>query len=730
MDDKNNFLGKKQLFRVTKKESDKEKEDSNINVLNQSENSKRKNSGAQNNNSNNNLYSNDSNISIHYGNINWKDKNHTTIERIVNKVRSFNSNGNNCREYIVNVFFYEKPSRVMYKADDQNLSIDYIEKLHKAKIKEIFVELIQTEPESIKLKYPKEESIIQHRNYIRTLIEPGEELEIEKFPDMFSKFLKDFPNHWDMWENIVIEEICRKYTFPENVSYVYIYLYDNFKKMKDPKNIDQMRTKMRESPDLRKDLSYLSREMMSFYKYRQEKLKFSLSKNIKEIEWTEESSLLEIFLTSFIHTKLSHERIVDLTQHYIMCDNILIVLSSLKMNNNVTKLILNSNKIGEEGMWALGRLYNYNLKIVDLDLSVNILTDDCLKAFMLGLDGGNPSFALHHENMSMIPITKLNLSNNSQLTPESGQYIARIVERCINLKCLNISKNNIDVRGYNAILNMFSKLQSNENKQFKLETLIAYQTKVDNHTLEKFGDVLKHNNCPIKSLTLSDNKLNSTSAKTFLQSVASNKSLEELLLMNCDIGNELGDEIVNMIYNNKTLITLNLYNNRIDNSEIFKKILKVCSKNFPMISNNYRSSNLDKINYNPASSMLINQEPDKDVCDLFLTNEIPQDHNESNFDYTFGEKFNSDNNTHNKLPDNVIELDSTITVDRKLKNLDLSKNKCKLVIDNELLDIFNNIDLDSVDISQNFDFPTPDEDMSRRFKEVITMLQEKTKIIY
>ena len=63
-----------------------------------------------------------------------------------------------------------------------------------------------------------------------------------------------------------------------------------------------------------------------------------------------------------------------------------------------------------------------------------------------------------------------------------------------------------------------------------------------------------------------------------------------------------------------------------------------------------------------------------------------------------------------------------------LKELDLSKNKCKLSINDEFLKIIKNLQIDSLDISQNFELTNTAD--AEKFRKVASDVQNKIKIIF
>jgi hypothetical protein len=244
-----------------------------------------------------------------------------------------------------------------------------------------------------------------------------------------------------------------------------------------------------------------------------------------------------------------------------MSDNSLTCISALKINESVTKVSFTMNKLGDEGCWGLGRVFNFNQKILDLDLSLNMMTDENLNSFLLGLGKAQTS------------LVKLNLSNNYSLTKKSGKIIAQIIEKSPYLKYLNINKNPIE-SGFNFISNSLMKLFSEEKTS--LQDLLALQIKLDSNSLKIFSEVLKHPKCTLKSLVLSENKLNNQGGCKLIRAVGKNSSLEELILYKCEIGNDMVDDLKFMLSNTKTLISVNLYENKINDPELFLELISYC----------------------------------------------------------------------------------------------------------------------------------------------------------
>ena len=129
-----------------------------------------------------------------------------------------------------------------------------------------------------------------------------------------------------------------------------------------------------------------------------------------------------------------------------------------------------------------------------------------------------------------------------------------------------------------------------------------------------------------------------------------NKSITELLLLTCQIGNDITEEIYKMLKVNRTIEYLVLYNNNINQQMVFLKLLSLFS-------------------------------------------DIPENKG---------------------------------IINNCLKVLDLSKNNCTIEINNKFLNIIEELQLSSLDISQN----ELSREGSDNFKNLANRIGDKLKIIY
>ena len=289
---------------------------------------------------------------------------------------------------------------------------------------------------------------------------------------------------------------------------------------------------------------------------------------------------------------------------------------------------------------------NKTLKI--LDISNCNLNNKSFNSIIKGLKLNDSN----NINNNTYNLNKLILMGND-LKEECGKDLSIFITHFNKLKWLNISKNNIKNSGFKFLLKKILDIITITNNLINLETIIAYNIGLkDEDSISILAKIVENKNCKLKSLILSDNDIsngNNHFIYDFFTSMGKNKSINELLLLNCHLSNDCVSYVCDMLINNKTLEKLCLYNNNIDNPNEFFKILEIFMKK---------------------------------------------------------ENNDSKNNT--------------------LKELDISKNKCDLPINEKFLMIIKNIYIESLDISQNF----INNAQIELFKKVAKEVQNRIKIIY
>ena len=254
----------------------------------------------------------------------------------------------------------------------------------------------------------------------------------------------------------------------------------------------------------------------------------------------------------------------------------------------------------------------------------------------------------HNDEYEKYNLTQLNLSDNN-ITEEGGEYLGTILIHFNKLQWFNIANNKINNFGatklfqaYNYILNKeysnndnslylhnsnsseynynFNLNVSSNNSNLNLSLINSNSSNKHLHNLETLiligigiyseeclsilGDTLKHPKCGLKALVLSQNNLGNSNPKNLeyynnlkdikylLQCIKENKTINELLLLSCQIGNNIIEDIYQMLKVNKSIEYLVLYNNNINQQMPFLKLLSLFSD---LPENNGQTNNYLKV---------------------------------------------------------------------------------------------------------------------------------------
>ena len=330
---------------------------------------------------------------------------------------------------------------------------------------------------------------------------------------------------------------------------------------------------------------------------------------------------------------------------------------------------------------SLGNLLRINKNLSNLNLTSCKISDLGLIFLLKGLKNkyNNDKCNLNH----------LNLSDN-KLNENSGKNLGILLINLNKLQWLNISNNKINNKGAQDFFNVYKDiLEDNINinnsynnipnlnmNSFNLSdnlSLSNYTSKIINNLeililidigiysescLKILGDIIKLPRCGLKSLILSKNSIgtsklggdNLDNIKYFLDCLKQNRTITELMLLSCNIENNIANNIYEMLQVNKTIENLVLYDNKINGQLIFLKLLSLFS-------------------------------------------DLKENHG---------------------------------IINNIMKVLDLSKNNCHIEINKHFLNIIEELQLSSLDISQN--------DLSRdgieSFKNLANKIGDRLKIIY
>ena len=381
---------------------------------------------------------------------------------------------------------------------------------------------------------------------------------------------------WEYYELILILASCKMNSdfFEKYNEYIMIYLYNGMIKLNDIKFLE----------GIEKNEKYcfekLFTEMNKFYGQKDIDFKYNSEENFALQQFIDKNRFLYI---CFVYYKLQKEKKLDFTDYKYNKFTIQPLLSAIKFKENIIELNLSNNDIGNEGCFCLGKLLRINKNLSILILSFCKINNISLKLLLKGLKNNN-----EYENYYL---TQLNLSDNN-ISEEGGEFLGTILIHFNKLQWFNISNNKINNNGakklfqaykyilnkeiynndnnlnlnnnnnstidYNLNLNISSNnnnlnlnlINSNNNNKHlhNLETFILIGIGIySEECLSILGDIIKHPKCGLKVLVLSQNNIGNSNPKNIeyfnslkdikylLQCIKDNKTINELLLLSCQI---------------------------------------------------------------------------------------------------------------------------------------------------------------------------------------------------
>ena len=277
------------------------------------------------------------------------------------------------------------------------------------------------------------------------------------------------------------------------------------------------------------------------------------------------------------------------------------VISGIKFYTNITEINISGNPLSLKSCFWLGSAFKTNPNILILDISRCNIDNERLYLFIEGTKFTDEKF-----NNEQFNLERLNLKDNNQITSKSVEgfeYPLALLLEKFKLKWINLTNAKINGEGALKLMNKMEELL-NINKLY-LENLILICNDFKNEEcLSKLGDVLIKENCPIKNIILSKNLIstktnNDSNINHFekLMECLGKSKLKELFLISCDIGcNENDINILcKMLEENKSLISLRLFGNKLNRMDWFTKILSLFSDfQGPLINNTLKSLDLSK----------------------------------------------------------------------------------------------------------------------------------------
>ena len=285
------------------------------------------------------------------------------------------------------------------------------------------------------------------------------------------------------------------------------------------------------------------------------------------------------------------------------------VITGIKYNKNIFEINLCGNTLSPKSCFWIGTCLKTLPYLSILDMSQCNLDNDILYMFYEGM----LFYRDEKLNEEQFNLSKLNLKDNPNITDnnlKNSHYehpLALILEKC-KLKIFNLT--NVKIGG-NGAMKLFRKMDALlEKNKLDLENLVLINNNIQNEEcLNQLGNILVKKNCPLKKLILSKNLISTYPPgeapctnyfKNLMKSIEKSQ-IQELILLNCNIGNDVDDLniIYEMLKNNKSLTSIRLFGNKICDMNFFAKILGIFSDyNKPLENNILKNLDLSKNNVN------------------------------------------------------------------------------------------------------------------------------------
>lgn len=300
------------------------------------------------------------------------------------------------------------------------------------------------------------------------------------------------------------------------------------------------------------------------------------------------------------------------------------IITGIKFYNSIIEINFSGNLMGPKCLFWLGSIFKTNHNIRILDLSRTNIDLDCLYMFLEGTKYRNE--ALNNEQFNL---DRLNLKDNNQITDiKNDQFehpLGLILEK-FKLKWLNLTNAKLGNSGISKFLNKYLYLMK-QNKIY-MENLILICNNFGNEScLDILGEIIQNKDiCTLQNLILSKNLI-STPPKVndqvnyfdkFMKSVA-NSNIKELFLISCGIGKNKNDIqiLYDMLCQNKSLVSLRLFGNEINNMEDFTKILGIFSE----YNNGLKNSTMKSLDLSKNSCKI-------KIITNFWTNNVNKDNDD------------------------------------------------------------------------------------------------------
>ena len=495
------------------------------------------------------------------------------------------------------------------------------------------------------------------------------------------EFVEDF--NWEYYELILYIASCKMNSeiFDKYNEYIIIYLFDGMKKL----NEINFSLEIENNKNKKYSLNKFNLEKNYFYQIKREDFSIN-SEPEQKLECITSENIF--YYECFIYYKLNQCKTIDLTDYKFNNKSIQPLLNVLKFKENLQELNLSCNDIGNEGCYSLGIILRINNNISKLNLTSCKISDLGLLYLLKGMK--------KKSQCDKYNLEELNLKDN-KLGEKSGKYLGEILMNLNKLQILNITNNKLNNKGAEDFFNFYKKILEEDFN------ILISQSNSNNLGINN----LNFNNI---NMNQSDNLSNLSLSNNYSQKIINN--LETLILIDIGISSEsclriLGDIIKmpkcglrSLILSKNSIGTGQNLNDIIyfldslkENKSITELYLLSCN-----IENNIANKIYEMLKENKALEHLVLY--DNKISEQFIFLKLLS--------------LFSDLKENHGIFNNI------------MKELDLSKNNCHIKINDGFLNIIEELQLSSLDISQN----ELSRDGIESFKNLANRIGDRLKIIY
>ena len=517
------------------------------------------------------------------------------------------------KKFIIKKIFDEKNKETLVKKDDIiSKEINLVEKMNNKELKEF---IIQNKLENFMEKEEYDFYVFRLVKYISSILSDS-----KLFKEDYTNYI--YNNLRALIYSKDLDNILKFVTYNKDNEFLFLEFlkysnlrWEKFISTAKKYNID-FYNKYLDSINPEKKIK--NNFLLKDEENEKNKEKFDIKKSIEIFQNFPEDNQLELFVAGIVYNSMKKNEQEGNKEDKLEIQNfnlseipMISVLSGIKFNKNILEINLNGNSLSPKSCFYLGSCIKTLPFLTLIDISKCDINNDKLYMFIEGTNYSN-------ENLSkkQFCLNRLNLKDNPEITDndtKNSEYehpLAQIIEK-FKLKWLNLTNAKLGGKGINKLFKKMSELL--ETNQLFIENLIIINNDIKNEEcLSELGDLIIKEKCPLKKLILSKNLIstfpyeynyNNTFInyyEKFMKSVAKSK-LEELFLINCEIGNN--DEDINILYEmpkeNKSLKSIRLFGNKINNMKSFAKILGIFSDYNKQLENNtLKSLDLSKNNCN------------------------------------------------------------------------------------------------------------------------------------